>query len=140
MDAQTIAITVAIVLGGISIVVWVIPTLKKKNIDVEKLASKTETVLNAIEPVVAIAQDIPVLSGGAKLIELFRQYALSGAKAAEQLGKNGSLTTNEEKFSAAQQTVYAALTELKITPTENQKKLIDDFIQEAVNDLPSKTK
>lgn len=137
---EQLTIILAVVLGIIAVSIWVVPILKKKNIDVEKLASKTETVLNAIEPVVAIAQDIPVLGGGAKLIELFRQYALSGAKAAEQLGKNGSLTTNEEKFSAAQQTVYAALTELKITPTENQKKLIDDFIQEAVNDLPSKTK
>jgi hypothetical protein len=60
---------------------------------------------------------------------------VAGVKAAEQLAHAGSLQTNEEKFKSAQETVYAALKEINVTPTDNQKKLIDDFIQEAVNDL-----
>ncbi len=41
----------------------------------------------------------------------------------------------KKNFKSAQETVYAALKEINVTPTDNQKKLIDDFIQEAVNDL-----
>jgi len=136
MNIQNFIILIAVVLGAISTIVWIVPTLKKKNIDIEKIATKTETVLNAIEPVVGIAKDIPLLHGTASVVELIRQYAIVGAKTAEQLGSTGTLTTNAEKFKSAQETVYAVLAELKIEPTDNQKKLIDDFIQAAVNDLP----
>ncbi|WP_023625442.1 phage holin, LLH family, partial [Clostridium tyrobutyricum] len=71
----------------------------------------------------------------ATLVDWIEQKAVAGVKAAEQLAHTGSLQTNEEKFKSAQETVYAALKEINVTPTDNQKKLIDDFIQEAVNDL-----
>ncbi|MCH3962823.1 MAG: phage holin, LLH family [Clostridium sp.] len=71
----------------------------------------------------------------AALIDWIEQKSVSGVKAAEQLSHSGRLKTNQEKFTAAQNTVYAALEEIGVVPTDNQKKLIDDFIQGAVNDL-----
>ncbi|WP_347472950.1 phage holin, LLH family [Clostridium kluyveri] len=82
-----------------------------------------------------IGKTIPALKPGATLVDWIEKKAVAGVKAAEQLAHAGSLATNEEKFNAAQNTVYAALKEINVEPTLNQKKLISDFIQEAVNDL-----
>ncbi|WP_195509687.1 hypothetical protein [Clostridium tyrobutyricum] len=120
------------VIGGIY---GLVPYLKKKNINTEKVLDTTRDVLKATEPLIQVAKTIPSLKPAATLVDFMEQKAMSGVKAAEQLAHAGSLQTNEEKFKSAQETVYAALKEINVTPTENQKKLIDDFIQEAVNDL-----
>lgn len=82
-----------------------------------------------------LSRTISTLKSTTSLIDWIEQKAEAGVKAAEQLGHSESLQTNEEKFATAQNTVYAALKEINRTPTDNQKKLIDDFIQKAVNDL-----
>ncbi|WP_147564569.1 hypothetical protein [Clostridium tyrobutyricum] len=120
------------VIGGIY---GLVPYLKKKNINTEKVLDTTGDVLKATEPLIQIAKTIPSLKPTATLVDWIEQKAVAGVKAAEQLAHAGSLQTNEEKFKSAQETVYAALKEINVTPTDNQKKLIDDFIQEAVNDL-----
>ncbi|WP_039657924.1 hypothetical protein [Clostridium tyrobutyricum] len=120
------------VIGGIY---GLVPYLKKKNINTEKVLDTTGDVLKATEPLIQVAKTIPSLKPAATLLDWIEQKAVAGVKAAEQLAHVGSLQTNEEKFKSAQETVYAALKEINVTPTENQKKLIDDFIQEAVNDL-----
>ncbi|WP_039658122.1 hypothetical protein [Clostridium tyrobutyricum] len=120
------------VIGGIY---GLVPYLKKKNINTEKVLDTTGDVLKATEPLIQVAKTIPSLKPAATLLDWIEQKAVAGVKAAEQLAHAGSLQTNEEKFKSAQETVYAALKEINVTPTDNQKKLIDDFIQEAVNDL-----
>ncbi|MBV4438282.1 hypothetical protein [Clostridium tyrobutyricum] len=120
------------VIGGIY---GLVPYLKKKNINTEKVLDTTGDVLKATEPLIQVAKTIPSLKPAATLVDWIEQKAVAGVKAAEQLAHAGSLQTNEEKFKSAQETVYAALKEINVTPTDNQKKLIDDFIQEAVNDL-----
>lgn len=120
------------VIGGIF---GLAPYLKKKGIDTEKVLDTTGNVLEATEPFIQLAKTIPALKPGATLIDWIEKKAVAGVKAAEQLAHAGSLKTNEEKFNAAQNTVYAALKEINVEPTLNQKKLISDFIQEAVNDL-----
>ncbi|WP_195603730.1 hypothetical protein [Clostridium tyrobutyricum] len=120
------------VIGGIY---GLVPYLKKKNINTEKILDTTGDVLKATEPLIQVAKGIPSLKPAATLVDWIEQKAVAGVKAAEQLAHAGSLQTNEEKFKSAQETVYAALKEINVTPTDNQKKLIDDFIQEAVNDL-----
>ncbi|ADL40331.1 hypothetical protein phiCTP1_gp30 [Clostridium phage phiCTP1] len=137
---EQLAIILALVLGVIAVSIWVVPILKKKNIDIEKLATKAESVISASDPLIDLAKEIPAINKGATIIETIKNGALVGAKTAEQLGGIGSLTTNDEKFKSAQSTVYALLAELKITPTDNQKKLIDDYIQAAVYDLPKTNK
>ncbi|MBV4426393.1 hypothetical protein [Clostridium tyrobutyricum] len=120
------------VIGGIY---GLVPYLKKKNINTEKVLDTTGDVLKATEPLIHVAKTIPSLKPAATLVDWIEQKAVAGVKAAEQLAHAGSLQTNEEKFKSAQETVYASLKEIGVTPTDNQKKLIDDFIQEAVNDL-----
>ena len=120
------------VCGGIT---GVVPYLKKKGVNGEGILKTTENTLTAAEPLIQVAKTIPGLKSSAELVDFMEQKAKAGVKAAEQLYHAGTLQNNEEKFKSAQETVYAALKEINLTPTDNQKKLIDDFIQEAVNDL-----
>lgn len=124
-----------VVVGVIGVMFGLMPYLKKKNVDTDKILDTTGDVLKATEPLIQVAKTIPSLKPAATLVDWIEQKAVAGVKAAEQLYHAGSLQTNEEKFKAAQQTVYDALKEIDITPSDNQKKLIDDFIQESVNDL-----
>lgn len=110
-----------VLVGVIGSILGITPYLNKKNV--------------AVAPLIKVAEIIPTLKSTASLVDWIEKEAASGVKAAEQLYQSGSLQTNQEKFKAAQNTVYAALKEVDIEPTDNQKKLIDDFIQEAVNDL-----
>lgn len=111
------------------------PYFNKKGINTGTILTGTEQTLTAVEPIIKVAETVPALKSEAVLVDWIEQKSKAGVKAAEQLYHSGSLKTNEEKFSAAQQTTYSALKEINVTPTDNQKKLIDDFIQEAVNDL-----
>ncbi|ADK16127.1 hypothetical protein WX45_01847 [Clostridium ljungdahlii DSM 13528] len=120
------------VIGGIF---GLVPYLNKRNIDVDKVLNTTEQVLTATEPLIKISETLPALKPAGSLIDWMEQKAKAGVKAAEQLYHSGMLKTDEDRFKAAQNTVYAALKEINVEPTMNQKKLISDFIQEAVNDL-----
>lgn len=111
------------------------PLLKKKGVDTEKVLDTTQNVLEAAEPLIQVAKTIPSLRAGATLVDLIQDKAISAAKIAEQLGHAGKLQNNEEKFNYARNTVYSILKEINVDPTDNQKKLIDDFIQEGVNEL-----
>ncbi|MCH3963022.1 MAG: phage holin, LLH family [Clostridium sp.] len=124
-----------ILVGVIGAIFGLVPYLKKRKINTEEILGTAGNVLEATEPIIQVAKGIPALKPAATLVDWIEQKAVAGVKAAEQLAHAGSLTSNEEKFKSAQQTVYDALKEIGITPTDNQKKLIDDFIQEAVNDL-----
>ena len=134
MISNIVAIA-GVLVGVVGVIFGIIPCLKKKGIDTGKVLGGTDKVLEASKPLIQVAKTIPGLKPEAALLDWIEQKAKAGVKAAEQLGHAGSLKTNSEKFQAAQQTVYAALKEIGIAPTDNQKKLIDDFIQEAVNDL-----
>lgn len=120
------------VIGGIF---GLTPYLKKRNINVDKVLNTTEQVLTASEPLIKISETFPALKPAGSLIDWMEQKAKAGVKAAEQLYHSGMLKTDEDRFKAAQNTVYAALKEINVEPTMNQRKLISDFIQEAVNDL-----
>ncbi len=120
------------VIGGIF---GLTPYLKKKNINVYKALNTTEQVLTATEPLIKISEIVPVLKPAGSLLDWIEQKAKAGVKAAEQLYHSGILKTDEDRFKTAQNTVYAALKEINVEPTMNQKKLISDFIHEAVNDL-----
>lgn len=124
-----------VVVGVIGAIFGLVPYLKKKNINAGEVLDTTRDVLKATESLVQVVKTIPALKSAATLVDWIEQKAASGVKAAEQLYYAGILQSNEEKFAAAQNTVYASLKEINVTPTDNQKKLIDDFIQEAVNDL-----
>jgi hypothetical protein len=124
-----------VLVGVIGSIFGLVPFLKKKNIDAEKVLDTTQNVLEAAEPLIQVAKTIPELRTGANLVDLIQNKAISSAKIAEQLGHAGKLQNNEEKFNYARNTVYAILKEIDVDPTDNQKKLIDDFIQEGINDL-----
>ncbi|WP_368488358.1 hypothetical protein [Clostridium sp. BJN0013] len=124
-----------VLVGVIGVIFGLVPYLKKKGIDAGKVLDTTGNVLEAAEPLIQVAKTIPSLKAGATLVDLIQDKAISAAKIAEQLGHAGKLKDNEGKFNYAQNTVYSILKEINVDPTDNQKKLIDDFIQEGVNDL-----
>lgn len=134
MISNIVAIA-GVLVGVVGVMFGIIPYLKKKGINTDKALEGTGEVLEASESIIKVAEGISSLKPEAALLDWIEQKAKAGVKAAEQLGHAGSLKTNSEKFQAAQQTVYAALKEIGIAPTDNQKKLADDFIQEAVNNL-----
>ncbi|WP_446897595.1 hypothetical protein ACSVC9_11315 [Clostridium sp. LBM24168] len=123
-DINNIIAIGGILVGIIGGIFGIISLLKEKNIDRDKELNTTRQIFELSE-----------LKPAAAVIDWIEQKAVAGVKAAEQLEHSGSLKTDQEKFTAAQNTVYNALTEIDIIPTNNQKKLIDDFIQGAVNDL-----
>lgn len=124
-----------VLVGVIGAIFGLVPFLKKKGVDTEKVLDTTQNVLEAAEPLIQVAKTIPSLRAGATLVDLIQDKAISAAKIAEQLGHAGKLQDNDEKFNYARNTVYSILKEIDVDPTDNQKKLIDDFIQEGVNDL-----
>ncbi|MDV3428192.1 MAG: hypothetical protein LIR50_14430 [Bacillota bacterium] len=131
-DIVTIGGVVVGVIGGIY---GLVPYLKKKGVNTEKVLDTTQNVLEAAEPLIQVAKTIPSLKVGANLVDLMQDKAISAAKIAEQLEHAGQLKNNDEKFNYARDIVYSILKEMNVTPTDNQKKLIDDFIQEGVNNL-----
>ncbi|WP_406540860.1 hypothetical protein [Clostridium ljungdahlii] len=109
------------VIGGIF---GLVPYLNKRNIDVDKVLNTTEQVLTATEPLIKISETLPALKPAGSLIDWMEQKAKAGVKAAEQLYHSGMLKTDEDRFKAAQNTVYAALKEINVEPTMNQKSLL----------------
>ena len=100
-----------------------------------KCLDTTEKALDAIEPAIELAKTIAPLNPIVNVVELIDKWAVTGVKNAEQLYHASQLTSNDDRKNAAKETVYAALKEFNIEPTENQEKLIDDTIEAAVNDL-----
>ncbi|WP_368489415.1 hypothetical protein [Clostridium sp. BJN0013] len=115
-----------VLVGVIGVIFGLVPYLKKKGINTGEVLYTTGNVLEATEPLIQVAKTIPELRAGATLVDLIQDKAISAAKIAEQLG--GKLKDNEGKFNYARNTVYSILKEINVDPTDNQKKLIDDFI------------
>lgn len=124
-----------VVVGVIGGIFGLVPYLNKKNVNVDKMLTATGQTLTAVEPLIQVAKTVPCLKSEAVLVDWMEQKAKAGVKNAQQLYHAGVLKTDEDRFKVAQDTVYAALKEINIEPTMNQRKLISDFIQEAVNDL-----
>ncbi|AZV57908.1 hypothetical protein [Clostridium sp. AWRP] len=112
-----------------------VPYLSKKNFNMDKILNTTEQTLTAVEPLIQLAKAVPGLKSEVVLVDWMEQKAKAGVKSAQQLYHAGLLKSDEDRFKSAQDTVYAALKEINVEPTLNQRKLISDFIQEAVNDL-----
>ena len=129
-----------VAIGGVLVgvtgsIFGVVPYLSKKNINVDKMLTATGQTLTATEPLIKVAETIPGLKSEAVLVDWMEQKAKAGVKNAQQMYHAGILKTDEDRFKSAQDTVYASLKEINVEPTMNQRKLISDFIQEAVNDL-----
>lgn len=135
VNVNDVAAVGGVLVGVIGGIFGLVPYLKKKGVDTEKVLDTTQNVSEAAEPLIQVAKTILALKPVATLVDWLEQKAVARVKAAEELGHAGELKTNEDKFKKAQEVVYNSLKEINITPTDNQKKLIDDFIQEAVNDL-----
>ena len=129
--------------GIVGIVLGSVPTfayLKSKGINVDGALNEADKTLQEVQPILNIATGIAPLNPIVNVIDLIDKYAVTGVKNAEQLYHTSLLTTNEDRSKAAHDTVYAALKEFNIVPSDNQKKLIDDTIEAAVNDLGHKGK
>lgn len=131
-DIIKICEAVVVVIGAIFAL---ISYFKNKSMNLDKILSVTDKTLKTVEPFIEVAKSIPSVKTTASLIDWIEEKAAVGVKVAEQLQHSGEIKTNEEKFNIAENTVYAALKEIKVEPDDNKKMLIKYFIEEAVSDL-----
>lgn len=109
--------------------------LKKKGVNVPNVIKPAEEGLESLELSIAALKKISPNSAAINIADTIEKWVKIGAKNADQLYYSSQLTNKEDRKTVAKETVYNALKELNITPTENQKKLIDDTIESCVLDL-----
>lgn len=109
--------------------------LKKKGVNIDNLFSESKVGLEEAGRVVAVAKEVMPNNPVVNVADIILKWVNEGANKSEQLYHDSQLTTKEERFNAAKETVYTALKEYNITPTSNQEKLIKDTIYAAVNKL-----
>lgn len=108
---------------------------KKKGIDVPKVIKTINQTADAAAPAIEFAKTIAPNNPIVNIADFIDKWAKKGAKNADQLYYSSQLSSDTDRNAAAKETVYAALKEFGITPTENQQKLINDTIEAAVLDL-----
>lgn len=121
--------------GVIGAVIGAFPYLKNKGIDISKLLDTANTALTAAGPAIDAVKGLLPANPAINLIDFIDKEAVKAVKGAQQLNDSSQLTSDARK-QTAQNSVYAALKEIGIDPSDDQKKLIDDAIEAAVYDLP----
>lgn len=112
--------------------------LRKRGINFDILFKGAKVRIEEAEKVVAVAEEVAPNNKVVDVSEIILKWTKEGVEKAQQLYHVSQLATNEERFDAAKETVYTALKEYNIEPTENQKKLIEDTIYAGVNKLGHK--
>lgn len=133
MEIKNILIIIAIVSVVFGTIIYLLPYLKKKGVDVDKTMEMVSTGLDAADKVIDSLQSFipnaPYLSIADKIIE----YAQKGYEYAEQLNNIGKIGKGEEKKQAATTYVYNALRLAGIDVDDEQvKAIVDGSIEAAV--------
>lgn len=108
---------------------------KKKGVDIPKVIKTINQTADVVAPAIEFAKTIAPNNPIVNIADFIEKWAKTGAKNADQLYYSSQLSNDTDRNTTAKETVYAALKELGITPTQNQQKLIDDTIEAAVLDL-----
>lgn len=138
LTVQTLQLAMSGVAGAVLGSGSVFALLRKKGVDVSKVIDTVDQDLATIQPVINLANAIVPGNPIVNVVDIIDKAAITGAKYAEQLCHANQLTSNEDRKTAAKDTVYAALKEFNITPNANQEQLINATIEAAVSDLGHK--
>lgn len=134
-ETLSILATAGTTIGVIGAMIGAFPFLKKKGVDTDNMLNTTDKALTAVGPVLDTLEELLPNNPAINLVDFIDNKAVKAVKVAEQLNNSGQLSA-DDRYKTAQDSVYAALKEMNIAPTENQQKIINDAIQAAVYDLP----
>ncbi|AZV56089.1 hypothetical protein [Clostridium sp. AWRP] len=132
MDINIITSLVSVMVGGA--IGYIAPKIKlNKNIE-DNINTGLAEADNLISTAKAIAPNSKVVN----IIDFIEKRAEKEVQNAEQLAHTGDLQSNEEKFKSAQDGIYNSLELIGVKPDSKWRKVIDDSIQSAVNQLGHK--
>ncbi|OAA94067.1 hypothetical protein [Clostridium coskatii] len=132
MDINIITSLVSVMVGGA--IGCISPKIKfNKNIE-----GNINTGLAEADNLISTAKLIAPNSKAVNVIDFIEKRAEKEVQNVEQLAHTGDLQSNEEKFKTAQDGVYNSLELIGIKSDDKWRKVIDDSIQSAVNQLGHK--
>lgn len=128
---------VAVVLFAILValcILWLLPALIKRGVDVSGIVDKANITLTALDTVAdMIGKLFPNAPMG--IVDKVLSYAQEAVRSAEQMYKAGTVK-EENRKQAATDLIYSFLTAAGIEITEELKPVIDGAIEAAVWVLP----
>ncbi len=116
-------------------VMFLLPRLVKRGIDVSGLLDKASMTVSAMDTVTDTIKTLFPATPGLNLIDKILEYANRAVASAEQMYK-ASQITEEKRKDEATALVYAFLEAAGVTVTEELKPIIDGSIEAAVFALP----
>lgn len=116
-------------------VLWLLPRLVKRGIDVSGLLDKASVTVAAMDTVTDTLKKLFPSTPGLNLIDKILDYASRAVAGAEQMYKASQIPEDQRKKEATT-LVYAFLEAAGITITDELKPVIDGSIEAAVFALP----
>lgn len=108
-----------------------IPTLSKKNNNIEKGIYTAKSIVNEAGNIISIADSILPNNEVINVLEIIEKWAKKGVDCAEQLYKASKLE-KEQRNDKAKEQVYAVLNLLNIEKTPQIEKIINNTIEAEV--------
>lgn len=116
-------------------VMFLLPRLVKRGIDVSGLLDKASMTVSAMDTVTDTLKTLFPATPGLDLIDKILEYANRAVASAEQMYKTSQIPEEKRKDEATA-LVYAFLEAAGVTVTEDLKPIIDGSIEAAVFALP----
>lgn len=116
-------------------VMFLLPRLVKRGIDVSGLLDKASMTVSAMDTVTDTLKTLFPATPGLNLIDKILEYANRAVASAEQMYKTSQIPEERRKEEATT-LVYAFLEAAGVTVTEELKPIIDGSIEAAVYALP----
>lgn len=116
-------------------VLWMIPRLVKRGIDVSGLLEKAGLTVKALDTVADTVKTLLPKAPGLNVVDKILEYANRAVDGAEQMYK-ASQIPKEKRKEAAEDIVYRALEAAGIEITDDLKTVIAGAIEAAVFGLP----
>ena len=116
-------------------VIWLLPMLIKRGVDVSGVISKADLAISTMNTLTDTVKTLLPETPGLDLVNQILSYAQKAVDSAEQLYLTSQIPENQRKKEATQ-LVYVCLAAGGVTVTEDMKKIIDGAIEAAVYALP----
>lgn len=133
---EKLLIITAIILGVGAIYAFVLPYLKKKNINAEAVAKNAEEGLEEAKTIIKSAEVFEPNNKILNTLDIIDNLALRSTKAMQQLAISGQLPL-EKRRETAKENILLGLKAFDIPVDENLGKVIDDAVQAFVYDSKS---
>lgn len=130
---EKLIITTAIILGVCAIYAFVLPYVKKKNINFEAVTKNAEEGLEEAKTIIKSAEVFAPDNKVLNILDIIDNLALRSTKAMQQLAISGQLPLDKRR-ETAKENIVLGLKAFGIPVDENLGKVIDDAVQAFVYD------